>query len=100
MGKIILLILLAIAAICGSCKTSPLLTANANITTKVPYISIGNKYIYYTYLGSPGVVRCDTIEVTAIDGPCIHFCHKKDHYIVDKRRFKYNTVLVKQAPKK
>jgi len=96
MGKIILIILLLIAALCSSCG-APLV--KAEVTQKIPYISIGNKYIYYTYLGSPGVVRCDTIEVTAIDGPCIHFCHKKDHYIVDKRRFKYNTAPIKKAPK-
>jgi len=71
----------------------------ADVSTKVPYISVGNKYIYYNNIGYR-VVRCDTIEVTGIDGQCVYYCHKNENYITSKKRFKYSTDRIEIAPKK
>jgi len=71
----------------------------AEITQKIPYISVGNKYIYYNLI-QHGVVRCDTIEVTGIDGQCVYFCHKNENYITSKKRLKYSTDKIENPPKK
>jgi len=71
----------------------------AEITQKIPYISVGNKYIFYNHT-QHGIVRCDTIEVTGVDGQCVYFCHKDENYITSKKRFKYSTEPLDKKPHK
>jgi hypothetical protein len=88
MGKFILLALAAIAALC-SCGT-PKFTAE--ITNKIPTISIGNRYLFYNSWGlEPGIVRCDTIQVVGKDKYCVQFCREKEDpkvYTMHKSSFK------------
>lgn len=95
MGKYILLLLLMCAALFG-CGT-PLI--KATVENKIPYISVGNKYIFYNYI-DPYVTRCDTIEVIGEENYCVHFKHKNQEYIMDKRVFKHRTSPLGEETKK
>jgi len=92
MKKTILLVLLA--ALCCSCGT-PLF--KAELSTKIPDISIGKKYTFYNSWGlEPGVVQCDTIEVIGHEKYCVYFCKGDKTYIMSERRFKNRMVPLKE----
>jgi len=82
MRKVIFVLL----AMCAGCAT-PLV--KAELVTKIPAISVGNKYTFYNSWGlEPGVVQCDTVEVIGHENYCVYFCKGNKSYIMDERRFK------------
>jgi hypothetical protein len=91
MKKRISLLILIVIASCGP------LVENGGSS---PYVVVGHTYIYYNRYGSsPGVVRCDTVQVVDFADRCVYYKHRGSYYIMDKSRFKCCTDPIKKPTK-
>jgi len=79
MGKLILLILLLAAAICGSCAS--------DMCCYRP-MQPGDKYLFINNWGTEqGIVKFDTVQVVGIDRYCLKFCYEGKEYWIAKKKF-------------